>query len=164
MFTSSIKVGFAPETCQDIPGRSEVIVHRNGKNREFQKSLLIRTGRTGKLRSHFLSLCMQIFVFSVFKFFREPGSCCALIITYISWICLKLVKWFCCYSASTNTSFGFCSSSELLQLKFGNKKIARKWKLLGLQDSYKGDEGCKWKIFTISTTLWKDFFVNFHVL
>ena len=34
-------------------------------------------------------------------------------------ICLKHVKCFCCYSASTKTSFGFCSCSELLQLKFG---------------------------------------------
>ena len=37
-------------------------------------------------------------------------------------ICLKLVKCFCCYSASTKTSFAFCSCSELLQLKFGEEK------------------------------------------
>ena len=40
-------------------------------------------------------------------------------------ICLKFVRCFCCYSASTKTSFGFCSCSELLQLKFGRKKIGR---------------------------------------
>ena len=34
-------------------------------------------------------------------------------------ICLKLVRCFCCYSASIKTSFGFCSCSEPLQLKFG---------------------------------------------
>ena len=38
-------------------------------------------------------------------------------------ISLKLVKCFWCYSASTNTSFGFCSCSELLQLKSGKKKF-----------------------------------------
>ena len=37
-------------------------------------------------------------------------------------ICLKLVKYFCCYSASTKSIFGFCSCSEFLQLKFGKKK------------------------------------------
>ena len=35
-------------------------------------------------------------------------------------ICLKLVKCFCYCSASTKTSFGFCSRSKLLRLKFGN--------------------------------------------
>ena len=74
VFTSSTKVRFAPETCQKIPGSSEVIDHGNGKNREIQKSLLTGTGKTGKFRSHFLSLCTQIFVFCVFKFLLEPGS------------------------------------------------------------------------------------------
>ena len=54
-------------------------------------------------------------------------------------ISLKLVKCFCCYSASTKTSFGFCSCSELLQLKFGNKKCAGKRKLLSPKKSYRGD-------------------------
>ena len=45
-------------------------------------------------------------------------------------ICLKLVKCFCCYYASTKTSFGFCSCSELLQLKFGEINVAGKCKLL----------------------------------
>ena len=36
--------------------------------------------------------------------------------------CLKFLRYFCFYSASTKTSFGFCSCSELLQLKFGEKK------------------------------------------
>ena len=39
----------------------------------------------------------------------------------------------CCYSASTKTSFGFCSCSEILQLKFGEKKVAGKCKLFSLQ-------------------------------
>ena len=38
--------------------------------------------------------------------------------------CLKLVGYFCFYAASTKTSFGFCSGSEFLQLKYG-KKICR---------------------------------------
>ena len=55
-------------------------------------------------------------------------------------ISLKLVKCFCCYSASTKTRFGFCSCSELLQLKFrGKKNLAGKCKLLSRQDSYRGD-------------------------
>ena len=37
-------------------------------------------------------------------------------------ICLKLIRCFCCYSASTKSSFGFCSCSEFLQLKFGDEK------------------------------------------
>ena len=37
-------------------------------------------------------------------------------------ICLNLVKCFCCNSASTKTSFGFSSCSELLLLKFNGKK------------------------------------------
>ena len=36
--------------------------------------------------------------------------------------CLKLIRCFFCYSASTNNSFGFCSCSELLHLKFGEEK------------------------------------------
>ena len=44
-------------------------------------------------------------------------------------ICLKLIKFFCCYSASTMTSFGFCSYSELLQLKFGEKKRCREMQI-----------------------------------
>ena len=51
-------------------------------------------------------------------------------------ISLKLVKCFCFYSASTKTSFGFCSCSELLQLKFDKKNVAGKCKLLSHQDSY----------------------------
>ena len=60
---------------------------------------------------------------------------------FVSWFyikdqnCLKLVKCICCYSASTKTSFGFCSCSELLQLKFGEKDVAGKCKLLRHQDS-----------------------------
>ena len=54
-------------------------------------------------------------------------------------ICLKIIKWFCCYSASTKTSFSFCSCSELLQLKFGKKIVAGKCKFLSLQDRYRGD-------------------------
>ena len=54
-------------------------------------------------------------------------------------ICLKLVKCFCWYSASTKTSLGFCACSELLQLDFGRKKVAWKCKLLSPQDSYRGD-------------------------
>ena len=38
-------------------------------------------------------------------------------------ICLKLVRCFCCNSASTKTRFGFCSCSELPQLKFGKKSL-----------------------------------------
>ena len=72
-------------------------------------------------------------------------------------ICLKLVKCFCCYSASTKTSFGFFSCSELLRPKFGEQKNAGKWKLLSPQDSSRGDQGCKWKIFKL-------FFCEFHVL
>ena len=52
--------------------------------------------------------------------------------------CLKFVRCFCCYSASTKTSFGFCSCSELLQLTFGKKNVAGKCKFLS-QDSYRGD-------------------------
>ena len=38
---------------------------------------------------------------------------------------LKRVRYFCFYPASKKTSFGFCSCSELLQLKFGKKKLQR---------------------------------------
>ena len=41
-------------------------------------------------------------------------------------ICLKLVRCFCFYSASTKTSFGFCSCSRPLQLKFDQKKSHEK--------------------------------------
>ena len=43
------------------------------------------------------------------------------------------------YSAPTNTSFGFCSCSELLQLKFIEEKktVNNKLKFLSPQDSYK---------------------------
>ena len=44
-------------------------------------------------------------------------------------ICLKLVKCFCCYSATTKTSFGFCSCSERHQLKFGGKKNSREMQI-----------------------------------
>ena len=33
----------------------------------------------------------------------------------------ETVKCFCCFSASTKTTFGICSCLELLQLKFGKK-------------------------------------------
>ena len=52
VLTSSTKVWFAPETCWEIPGSSEVIPHGNRKNREVQKSVLTGTERTGKFRSH----------------------------------------------------------------------------------------------------------------
>ena len=52
--------------------------------------------------------------------------------------CLKFVRGFCCYSASTKTSFSFCSCSEPLQLKFGEKNLAGKCKLVSFQDSYRG--------------------------
>ena len=35
--------------------------------------------------------------------------------------CLKSVRCFCCYSASTKTSYGFCPCSEFLQQRFGKK-------------------------------------------
>ena len=38
-------------------------------------------------------------------------------------ICWKLVKCFCCYSSISKTSFGVCSCSELLQLKFVGKNM-----------------------------------------
>ena len=51
--------------------------------------------------------------------------------------CWKLVKYFWFYSASTKSSFGFCSCSELFHLKLGRKKnFAGKCKLL-IQDSYR---------------------------
>ena len=52
---------------------------------------------------------------------------------------LKLVKYFWVSSASNKTSFGVCSSSKLMQLKFVEKKIAWKRQLVNPQDSYKGD-------------------------
>ena len=51
---------------------------------------------------------------------------------------LKFVRHFCFYSASTKTSFGFCSCSELLQLKFREKNVAGKYKLPSPQYSYRG--------------------------
>ena len=36
--------------------------------------------------------------------------------------CLKFVRYFCFYFGSTKTRYGFCSYSELLQLRFGNNK------------------------------------------
>ena len=56
--------------------------------------------------------------------------------------CLKLVRCFCCNSASTKTSFGFFLCSELLQMKFGReeeKNLAGNCRLLTPQDSYRGD-------------------------
>ena len=53
--------------------------------------------------------------------------------------CLKRVRCFWCYSASTKTSFVFCSCSELLQLKFGKRNFAGKCELLSPQDSYRGE-------------------------
>ena len=38
-------------------------------------------------------------------------------------ISLKLIRCFCCYTTSTKPSFGFCAYSELLQLKFSEKKF-----------------------------------------
>ena len=53
-------------------------------------------------------------------------------------IYLKLVQCFCYYSASTKTSFGFFSCSEIHQLKYGSKKnVAGKCKLLSPQDSFR---------------------------
>ena len=37
--------------------------------------------------------------------------------------CLKIVRYLCFHSASTKTSFGFCSCSELLKLKFGKNTL-----------------------------------------
>ena len=51
--------------------------------------------------------------------------------------CLKFVRCFCFYSASTKTSFGFCSCSKLLQLKLGKQFLAGKYKLLSPQYSYR---------------------------
>ena len=53
------------------------------------------------------------------------------------------------------------SSAEVRQEE---KNLAGKYKLIIPQDSYRGEYYCKWKIFTISTTLWKGFNVNCHVL
>ena len=46
--------------------------------------------------------------------------------------------YFCLYSASKKTSFGFCS--EFIQLKFLKNYFAQKRKLLNSQDSYKGNQ------------------------
>ena len=81
-----------------------------------------------KQKHHFYRLADTINV--MFLFFRFSNK---------DPICLKLVRCFCCYSASTKTSFGFCSCSELLQLKFGKIKFAGKCKLLSHQDRYMGD-------------------------
>ena len=40
--------------------------------------------------------------------------------------CFIFVRCFWCYYDSTKTSFGFCSCSELLQLKFCGKKTLQK--------------------------------------
>ena len=77
--------------------------------------------------------------------------------------CLKFVRCFLLLFCLKKNSFGFCSCSELLQLKF-RIFFAGNCKLLSSQDSDIGDYGCKWKIFTIFTTLWKGFNVNFFVL
>ena len=53
----------------------------------------------------------------------------------------RQIFWF--YSASKNASLGFCTCSELLQLKFSTKSFAVKGNLLSPQDSYRGDKGCK---------------------
>ena len=59
-------------------------------------------------------------------FYRVADTIKLMFLFYVSSIedpiSLKLVKCFCCYSASTKTSFGFCSCSELLQLKFGKEE------------------------------------------
>ena len=52
---------------------------------------------------------------------------------------LKLVQFFCIYSATQKTSFDFWSCSELIQLKFVKNNFALKRKLLSFQDGYKGD-------------------------
>ena len=43
--------------------------------------------------------------------------------------CLKFVRYFCFYSASAKTRYGFCSCSKLLQLKFGKKKFSREMQI-----------------------------------
>ena len=94
---------------------------------EFQRNWIFNREHT-KQKHHFYRVADTIklmFLFCVFSI-KDP-------------ICLKLVRCFCCYSASTKTSFGFCSCSELLQLKFGEKNFAGNCKLLSPQDSYRGD-------------------------
>ena len=76
----------------------------------------------------------------------------------------ELIRHFWVYSASKKISFGFCSCSELLPLKFGKTTSTGKCILLSAEDSYMGKYGGKWKIFTISTTLWKGFNMNLHVM
>ena len=74
--------------------------------------------------------------------------------------CLKFVRYFCFYSAPTKTSFGFCSCSELLQPKFGEEKKL----CMEIQMVQPPKPCCKWKIFAISTTLWKGSNENFSFL
>ena len=76
---------------------------------EFQTNLIFYRGNI-KQKHHFYRLADTIKVMFLFYVSQIKDQ-----------ICLKLVKCFCCYSASTKTSFGFCSCSELLQLKFGEK-------------------------------------------
>ena len=90
---------------QEIHCNSEVIAHGNGKKQEVQKSLLTGTERTGKLRSHFLSLSTQIFVFCLFKFLQEPRSRYALLNALIALI-------------------GICAMIALISLKSLNTLIA----------------------------------------
>ena len=88
-------------------------------------------------------------------------------------ICLKLVKCFCCYSASTKTSFGFCSYSKLLQLKFGEKKKRKEEEKKKKKKMMQGNANCSAPKTVIGLTngngryllylqlCGKDFFVNF---
>ena len=75
-------------------------------------------------------------------FYREANTIKVMVLFFCfsikDQICLKPVRCFCCYSAATKTSFGICSCSELLQLKFGDKDVAGKYKLLIPQASYSG--------------------------
>ena len=94
---------------------------------EFQRNWIFYRGNI-KQKHHFYRVADTIkvmFLFYVLSI-KDP-------------ICLKLVKCFCCYSSLTKTSFGFCSCSELLQLKFGEKNVAGKCKLISPQNSYRGD-------------------------
>ena len=77
---------------------------------EFQTNWIFYRDHTKQKKHKFYCVADTIKV--MFSFFRSSIK---------DPICLKLVRCFCCYSASTKTSFCFCSCSELLQLKFGKK-------------------------------------------
>ena len=76
---------------------------------------------------------------------------------------LKRVRYFCFYPASKKTSFGFCSCSELLQLKSIEKKPKRKRKLLSPQDRYSSEKGGKLEVFYVSKFVLNCFNMNFDV-